>query len=138
MPPLPAIAGVQSITGAVAPARTAAMRRSISAGRRCCGSGLVPAESVSWDGVWDGPHLVGRSAAPKARRVLDVGPRDSNRRLQIGAGLWRLLPLHVERNRNAIDSLARLDHILRGLGILLEVRRLQMRLERVGILVDLE
>src|SRR6516225_1558389 len=70
--------------------------------------------------------------------VLDVGPRDSNRRLQIGAGLWRLLPLHVERHRNAIDSLARLDHILRGLGILLEVRRLQMRLERVGILVDLE
>src|SRR6516165_7230602 len=39
MPPLPAIAGVQSITGAVAPARTAAMRRSISAGRRCWGSG---------------------------------------------------------------------------------------------------
>src|SRR5215471_17177738 len=38
MPPLPAIAGVQSITGAAAPARTAAMRRSISAGPRCGGS----------------------------------------------------------------------------------------------------
>ena len=40
--------------------------------------GLVPAESVSRDGVWDEPHLVGRSAAPKARRVLDVGPHDNN------------------------------------------------------------
>ena len=100
--------------------------------------GLVPAESVSWDGVWDGPHLVVWSAAPKARRVLDVGPQEHHRSLQIGAGLWRLLPLHVERDRNAIDTLARLDHVLRDLGILLEVRRLQMRLERVGILVNFE
>src|SRR6516165_5139180 len=100
--------------------------------------GLVPAESVSRDGVWDGPHLVGRSTAPKARRVLDVGPQEHHRSLQIGAGLWRLLPLHVERDGNAIDTLARLDHVLRDLGILLEVRRLQMRLERVGILVNFE
>src|SRR5215813_4098620 len=100
--------------------------------------GLVPAQSVSWDGIRDEPHLVAGPTAPKARRVLDVKPRDSSLSGQIGAGLWRLLPLHVERDRNAIDALARLDHVLRGLGILLEVRRLQMRLERVGILVDFE
>jgi len=47
----------------------------------------VPAESVSWDGVWDRPHLVVWSAAPKARRVLDVGPQHSNHSGQIGAGL---------------------------------------------------
>ena len=49
-------------------------------------------ESVSWDGVWDGSHLVGRSAAPKARRVLDVGPQDGNRRLQIGADFGDYFP----------------------------------------------
>jgi hypothetical protein len=48
--------------------------------------GLVPTESVSRDGVWDGPHLVGRSTAPKARRLLAVGPQDSNLSGQIGAG----------------------------------------------------
>src|SRR5262249_4975022 len=57
---------------------------------------------------------------------------------QSAPGLRRLLPLHVERDGNVVDSLARLDHVLRGLGILLEVRRLQMRLERVGIVVDFE
>jgi hypothetical protein len=30
----------------------------------------VPAESVSWNGVWDGWHLVIRPAAPEAARVL--------------------------------------------------------------------
>src|SRR6516162_4267971 len=134
----PAMPSVQFITGRAAPARTAVMRRSISAGPRCWGSGAGAGRILSRDGVRDGPHLVGRSTAPKARRVLDVGPQEHHRSLQIGAGLWRLLPLHVERDRNAIDTLARLDHVLRDLGILLEVRRLQMRLERVGILVNFE
>ena len=48
----------------------------------------------------------------------------------------RSLPLHIERDRDVIDSLAGLDHVLRRLCILLEVRRLQMGLESVGILVD--
>jgi hypothetical protein len=30
----------------------------------------VPAESVPWNGVWDGWHLVIRAAAPEAGRVL--------------------------------------------------------------------
>src|SRR6478672_5086104 len=50
----------------------------------------------------------------------------------------RLLPLHVERDWKVIDSLSRFDHVLGCLRIFLEMRRLQMRFERVGILVDFE
>src|SRR5215470_19987719 len=138
MPPLPAIAGVQSITGAAAPARTAVMRRSISAEPRCGGLG-AGVDRIRFLG-----RRLGRAAPgwPVRRPNGAAGTRRRAARRQSTLAdrrrLWRLLPLHVERDRNAIDSLARLDHVLRGLGILLEVRRLQMCLERLGILVDFE
>src|SRR5262249_56146120 len=58
--------------------------------------------SVHGDGVWTEPPRVARPAAPKARRLLDVKPHDSNPSLQIGAGLWRIFPLHVERDRHTL------------------------------------
>ena len=56
------------------------------------GLGAGADQSVSRDGVRDGPHLVVWSAAAKARRVLDVGPQDGNRRLQIGADFGDYFP----------------------------------------------
>src|SRR5207247_113974 len=58
--------------------------------------------------------------------------------LNPGYTLSLLLPLHIERDRDGVDSLARLNHVLCRLRILLEVRRLQMRLERGGVLIDFE
>src|ERR1700732_2678272 len=51
---------------------------------------------------------------------------------------WSSLPFHIEGDRYALYAFARLDHILCGFRIFLEVCRLQMRLERVRIGVDLK
>src|SRR5260370_28997954 len=47
-----------------------------------------------------------------------------------------LLPLHIQRNRYVIDAFARLDHVLRCVRIFLEMRRFQMSLECVCIMVN--
>ena len=49
---------------------------------------------------------------------------------------WGLFPLHVERNRHVVDAFARFHHLLRGLGVFLEMRRFQVSLERIGAVVN--